>query len=413
MGFRPDPVNPDLLVLRQGGGCVAVFGAPFLLVGLFVLSLAFWTPQGSGEKPPLPVALGFGFVFAAVGAALVLGRAGTELDRRTRTYRKWWGLLGPFRVKTGSLAEFKAVVVEARVVSSDKSSHTEYPVTLSLQAEELLGPEARKDPAEALKSAGHPILGSLLKKMGASARQGGTVVWAQKGNLKLESGGQYQAARKTAEELARFLDLKLIDLSTGTPVVRSPDELDKPLAERLSGKEIEMPPPPHGMGLVFRAEGNSAVFELPQGRRALVGVWLLVAAGGPVAALFIWPAVRDLGFGAATAITALAALVPFLIGMTGVYRLFIRERIVASPEGVRFERASPVSEKSEEIRAEKLEDLTLVEDPGRSRDLELTTTGLVARSDEKTLVLGRRLPPEELRWMKAVIEKVLALGASG
>ena len=71
------------LELRSGGGCLSVFGLPFLLAGLFVMQIPLGLIPVEGSPGPLPsvfVVL-FGSVFAAVGAGLVFGRSGIVMDR--------------------------------------------------------------------------------------------------------------------------------------------------------------------------------------------------------------------------------------------------------------------------------------------------------------------------------------------
>ena len=66
------------LEIRSGGGCISIFGLPFLLAGLFVMQipLGIIPMKGPpGELPSIFVVL-FGSMFAAVGACLVFGRSG-------------------------------------------------------------------------------------------------------------------------------------------------------------------------------------------------------------------------------------------------------------------------------------------------------------------------------------------------
>ena len=63
------------LELRSGGGCISLFGMPFLLAGLFVLQipLGLIPVQDRPEGPFVSVLIVLlGSVFAAVGAVLVL-----------------------------------------------------------------------------------------------------------------------------------------------------------------------------------------------------------------------------------------------------------------------------------------------------------------------------------------------------
>ena len=44
---RIETHDPDILEFRGGGGCLALFGTPFLLAGLFVMSIPFTDVLGS------------------------------------------------------------------------------------------------------------------------------------------------------------------------------------------------------------------------------------------------------------------------------------------------------------------------------------------------------------------------------
>src|SRR5512137_2953520 len=87
------------LEIRSGGGCLLIFGLPFLLAGLFVMQI----PLGiipmecsPGLLPSVFVVL-FGSVFAVVGAGLVFGRSGIILDRGRGRITQWYGLLVPMK----------------------------------------------------------------------------------------------------------------------------------------------------------------------------------------------------------------------------------------------------------------------------------------------------------------------------
>src|SRR6185436_7954884 len=71
---------PERLQFREGGGCLSLFGTPFLLAGVFMLiSVAGVVPINGGGPFARPLLGLMGLAFTGVGGALVLGRAWTVL----------------------------------------------------------------------------------------------------------------------------------------------------------------------------------------------------------------------------------------------------------------------------------------------------------------------------------------------
>ena len=79
--------DPDRYSVKRGGGCLMLFGLPFFAagVGIIIAALAGAMDNESGEPAPLYFVIPFGLVFASVGAGLMFGRAGVDLDSRSRT----------------------------------------------------------------------------------------------------------------------------------------------------------------------------------------------------------------------------------------------------------------------------------------------------------------------------------------
>jgi len=117
MGAKKRPFtykDQATLEIRSGGGCISIFGLPFLLAGLFVMQIPLETIPMKGSPGTLPsifVVL-FGFVFAAVGAALVFGRSGIILDRGTGRIIQWFGLLVPMKRKEYLLDSIRQVEMD-------------------------------------------------------------------------------------------------------------------------------------------------------------------------------------------------------------------------------------------------------------------------------------------------------------
>ena len=108
-----EPFPGDRMERKSGGGCLTVFGLPFLAAGLFMLLIALGVSgvPMDGDLPPVVLAL-MGIVFTGVGTALMFGRAGITIDRTAMKVTKWWGLLVPFGKREYDLASFDRITVE-------------------------------------------------------------------------------------------------------------------------------------------------------------------------------------------------------------------------------------------------------------------------------------------------------------
>ncbi|MFN7985439.1 MAG: hypothetical protein U0Q11_26665, partial [Vicinamibacterales bacterium] len=131
--------SPDHLVIREGGGCIAIFGLPFFVAGLGLLagSLGLFADTASDSRPWARPALFFmGLVFTAVGGGLVFGRQWTTIDRAARVVRKQQGLLIPLRETTTPLDA--CTTVSMGFVEGDSDSADRFPVTLKDGARDVL-----------------------------------------------------------------------------------------------------------------------------------------------------------------------------------------------------------------------------------------------------------------------------------
>jgi hypothetical protein len=184
-------VAPDRLELREGGGCLSVFGVPFLAAGVFVTLIgARIVPVENARDIPVwawPLILLMGLVFVAVGGGLVFGRRWTVLDAGRGTVSRQWGLLVPMRGETHSLAAYDAVMV--RLQAGDSDTADRYPILLR-------------------------------------ARGGGA-------NYELQSSTQYGESREGGAAIAKLLRLPLVDASTTHESVLAADRADAPFPEQM------------------------------------------------------------------------------------------------------------------------------------------------------------------------------------
>ena len=211
------------LEFRSGGGCLTLFGLPFLLAGLFVMQFPLGLiPLEERPEGPLVSALVIllGSVFALVGAILVFGRAGLVLDRGRGWITQWYGLLVPMKRVEYLLDSIRQV--EMDFSRGDSDSADTWPVKLS--GEGIPKPIAVAQPAK------------------------------------------FAEARRIAEELARFLHKPLVDRSTGEKVTRDAGHLDESWRDRVGrtqGHAAPMPPQPPGMRSRVERTAEGCIFHIP------------------------------------------------------------------------------------------------------------------------------------------------------
>ena len=368
--------DPDLRRSTQGGGCLMLFGAPFFTIGLFLCSSPLWGPltDKRGQPTPAWAVVPFGMVFAAVGAALVLGRRGVILDRRARTITTWWGLLVPFKSKHYALEEFPCVTVSRETRNSKNSTYVVFPVRL------------------------------------------------ENASVKVELGEFHvrMPSRRLAEETAKFLGLGLRDLSTGEEIVREAGNLDESLRQQLArtGERSEMPRQPEHCRTRHAVHGAEAVFEIPPPGMSRMP-WFAVALPLGFSIFLVIPISQSLAaelnkplpdlllaaflgcflFGVVSAVLG-------LIGVTLLRTLATRERLIVSSRGLHLERISPLLRKSWTIPADELEELEVVPASSSLRsfaDALNSGSTIIAYSDRTTLHFGTGLPEPEVQWLQDVV----------
>ncbi|HET6488793.1 MAG TPA: hypothetical protein VFG28_03440 [Syntrophales bacterium] len=248
--------DADTIELRSGGGCLSIFGMPFLIAGLFVMQIPLRIipvayDQGSPWMPLF--LLIFGGIFTAVGTGLVFGRSGIIIDRTRGRIVRWWGLLVPMKRTETMLDGIRHV--EMNFSEGDSDTAESWPVRLS--------GEGIPKPIDVANSLG------------------------------------FAEARQTAEELSRFLHKPLVDSSTGERITRDPDHLDESYRDRVrrTGEAVAvLPPEPPGMRSRVERTGEGYVFHIPgpplSGLHYIPVLFPLVIAGA--VAWFFLPALLSL-----------------------------------------------------------------------------------------------------------------------
>jgi hypothetical protein len=228
VGDFTDPPAPfrrtssGVVELRRGGGKIALFGAPFFLAGVFMLSGAAGIIPAyteSGERAT-PVILGpMGFVFLAIGGVMVFGRQWLILDLGRGSVLRQIGLLVPLRTSERAFSEFTAVVM------------TYYP-----------------GGSESVES--YPV-----KLRGFAAK-----------DVKIIDPLRFDESLRMAEYLAKTLDLPLLDSTTGPETTVNPDHVGESLRDRLSRAPETAPaePPVAMRSEVVRSAGETRI-AIPAG----------------------------------------------------------------------------------------------------------------------------------------------------
>jgi hypothetical protein len=228
----------DRLQIRQGGGCMSVFGLPFFAAGVFlVLTLVGVVPVSNADELP---ALEWGLLilmaiaFTAVGGVLVFGRSWTTIDRAQREVTKQWGLIVPLKERAFSLDGYSAIRLD--FVQGDSDTADQFPIAL----------KARTAP-----------------------------------DLRLCSFTAYANARQCARAVAEYLRVEVEDATTDHPVRLSATQIDIPLQKqprREDGLQPDVDRPSGARSQVTRQMG-AVTIVIPTRPLQGLALGLVLAAG--------------------------------------------------------------------------------------------------------------------------------------
>ena len=183
-------VTADRLQIREGGGCMSVFGVPFFGAGVFlVLILVGVVPLSNAHEMPAlgwPLLVLMAIAFTAVGGGLVFGRSWTTIDRAQRQVLKQLGLLVPLRARVIPLDGYNTVTLG--FVQGDSDTVDKFLISLT----------------------------------GSTAA-----------DLLVCSFTTYQQARQCTKAIAEHLQLEIEDGTTDHPVRLTPGQLDATIRNRV------------------------------------------------------------------------------------------------------------------------------------------------------------------------------------
>lgn len=367
-------LTPDPAIHEFRCGERASIFVSFLCCTLGFLTL-FLLVNGAGKE----IAGGYVLVAALllVGGFFALLRSGFDFDIRERRYRRWCRCLVPLWVKTGSLDEFESVVLTREVRRGEKSAFPAFLVRLE-----------------------------GLRKLNFSVAP------------------TYEEARRHAEDLARTLDLTLLDKTGGRTLVRDCGSHEEPLWERVrrEGSPIAAPgDPPANMRTRVETEGGTLRLRIPaRGFRGqlLLALVPLVFFDAALFFIFVLPAVREQvgGKGASMDLIFLGAiglfmvLIPIIIVLFTILWVSRTSQVVeANPLLLRVEANTPLFKRAVEIPTHTLEGLHVLSAHARAMSPILGPGGpIVARGARRSAMFGGHLPAEEKEWIRDVLEQVLS-----
>lgn len=382
---RVDSYDPDLMIFKGGGGCMALFGLPFMAAGIGIMCLPL-LPELANNKTDAPLWFFFifGAIFASIGTIFTLGRRGLFLDKRMNIVTTWWGLLIPFKTSTYDLTQFTKMTITKEVRKSKNSSYTVYPVR-------LVGEES----------------------------------------ISIGENREYHASRKLAEEIAKFIGISVADSTSGTEMIREAEELDETIREKVQKKgEIkEIPPAPPNMKLQYNIEGNEIHFEIPRiGWHPLFYIPIGFILFFSVIFYFVFfqeilqsdmPLIGKM-------IVSSFLLIPEIIIFGAMYRFASKTTLVdVSPERLSVTEKWALGSKTQSIPTNELEELQIIANaPANFQKANLQTADMqkvqniigvfggaeiLASSDSVVVKFGSSLPAPELQWMFAVIESTVSV----
>ena len=397
------------LEIRRGGGCISIFGLPFLLAGLFIMQIPLGIipmEDSPGAIPSIIIVL-FGSIFAAVGTCLVFGRSGIIIDRGRGRVLQWYGLLVPMKRTEYMLDSIRQV--EMSFSRGDSDSAATWQVKLS--GEEIAKPISVLQPTN------------------------------------------FTEARQLAEELSRFLRKPLVDSSTGESVTRDPEHLDESYRDRVrrTGEAVSvLPPEPSTMRSRVERTGDGVIVHISgQAKSGIyyIPVFFSLVFAGIVVWFFLLPIIASpmpgfIRYVFLSFISLFFIAGPVISVLLRVFRLKKEfERIIITKDVLRVEALKQGKHATTEIPVSELEDLVAptlrevmnnTETPGMKKvSLGDTGTprmpdgrpmpsfmlslikmvgskGIIARSDKAVVEFASGLDEAEIAWIFALIRKTIA-----
>jgi hypothetical protein len=387
-GFRT--VSANVVELRSGGGCLALFGLPFLLVGIFVMlgALGLVPLNDEFSRPwtgTAPAAMGLAFLLP--GAGLFFGRRSLTFDLAFGTVTLRYSAIVPLRTTQRQLSEFNAIVIGLQ--TGDSESVDRYPVQL------------------------RAIAGK---------------------DFTISSPTQFQESRQQAEFLSRLLRVPFADAITEHEVACAPEHAGETLQQRLRRQPLSRPAAPPAMRAIIDESPDGTAISIPRWTSPVSGT--VAAILGLVVVLAIAPALWRVWSHSGMPPAARFLFIAFIVALFGIAPLvsaatafgLLRNRVVVrvSPSALVIERQLALRTRVETTPAADILDIDYStvrgrielsrRTIGRSRFLTALANlspnqGIVVKTRGSLIIFGESLRDEELSYLTWVIKKSLALSS--
>jgi hypothetical protein len=402
--------DPDVIRVRNGGGCLSIFGLPFLLAGILMVQAPFGLVpiKFEGDMNPAFVVL-FGTPFFLVGAALVFGRSGVTIDRRAGVIRRWWRLIVP--IKSVDMPIYQAEKVTFSFDPGDSESPSSYSVQI------------------VLKDAGKPVPVFRCPAFGD--------------------------AQRLADRLSAMLDKPLEDTVSGESLFKEPGLLKESLRERIKrtgGFQESLPDAPFAMRSHIESSGGETRIRIPlpdYGGLKYLPVLIPVVFGVFIWFQFMMPFYNSPGHGIFRyAIAAFMGLFFVVFPAVQIFRKSWGRQskftvVTSSQRGLKVEEHAGGRVTTTEMPAEDIRDMTLQtvqsslarlekaafekarKQPGTVRMKNFTSDsrlykvlhflggrfgsqGITVRTGASMITFGKGLSDQEAVYIHALIKKALA-----
>ena len=216
-------VSPGRLEIREGGGCLTLFGLPFLATGIFMMLASFGvvTMRSDSEAVTQVAAAGLGVLFTLVGGVLTFGRSVASIDVGQQVITKQRRILLPVRTWTYQLADYTTVTLA--FVRGDSDNADKYPIGLKGNTVPPLPLCSPTQFAEARQ-----IAGAVARHLG----------------LDIEDASTDHAARVTASEVDATLQDRPRSAPPATAAVSRPPVMRSDVGDDGGAVRIAIPMPP-------------------------------------------------------------------------------------------------------------------------------------------------------------------------
>jgi len=331
-----------------------------------------------GDEIPLFFGIPFGSIFALVGGAILFGRMELAINRATGEVTKNWQLLSKtVKAQTRQLKEFDRISLCSEIRRSKNSNYTVYPIRLV----------------------------------------GGSVDRFDISQERVEN-----AARKEAEDLAKFLSLPIHDETSGALRIRETDSLDETIKDKFEkGLESnEIPDPPAVLKSRIDYDGSNLQVEIPPpGLNAgfivaiiVIGLFELIFISAFAIPFFTDSDMGEMGFIFMGVFGLFFLGIPTLILVKLIGNAFLaRQSVSVNSSALTVSKGWP-KRKTLSIPRSELEEFFIGVKSRHSRSGKAPVTfgalkEVIAVSDQAQLTFGNGLPKEELEYIQALAKGIL------